>query len=149
MSQTTNDKKTETVETDKAATPAELNDAFPRADAAFREECALAGMTIELAKDAWIERLGTDLKQRDTQLEQAKAAASKPGVDPLGTANTRGTGGDGYDEPVAEFNRRVDEKIKAGMNNMRAVRAVVEADPDLHQAMLGARKEACSRLVPA
>ena len=41
-----------------------------------------------------------------------------------------------YQDPVAEWNRRVDEKTQAGMTKQKAIRAVATQDPGLHQAML-------------
>jgi hypothetical protein len=69
---------------------------------------------------------------------QLSAIKKRPGVNTLGngTAVTVETIAD----PVAAWNEAVDSRVKAGVPKAKAIRQVVLANPELHQAYLEAAK---------
>ena len=117
------------------ATLADLQAAMPRADNDFLIAQLEAHATIDQAKNAWMAEQDKRLAAKDQELDNAKAAAAKPGVAALGGAGGS-TSTESFDDPAAEFNSRVAEKVKAGMNKMRATSQVAQDDPDLHAAYI-------------
>ena len=136
----------QTAETAKAASAslAELKSALPGAESDFLLACLERGDSIDQAKSAYIKELQTARMADAGRIESLEAAARKPGVKPLGTENqipgaSSRTGVS--DDPVTAFNDLVDEKIKAGMPKPAAIRAIVRAHPELHQAMVATYNE--------
>jgi len=101
--------------------------------------------TIDQAQSAWMEEQGRRLEQqaeetktREKELAELKEkqTQSKPGVDALGTGNVSASGSEG--DPVAAWNEAIAEQTKQGKSRADAVRAVVRANPELHQEYLAA-----------
>lgn len=109
---------------EEAATLKQLKAAFPDTDAAFRERCMEAGMSISQAKDAYIADLLAKLNGGK------KPAAATRGIRPMtgGVAPARGS------NPKDEFEARVAAAVARGMTNVNARRAVVAANPKLLEA---------------
>ena len=135
-----------------AASLKELKTALPKSDAAFRESCLEADMSIEQAKDKWLSKVEADLEASQAQTAQAKAdadaqavaaaeaekaKATKPGVQPL-TSSKHGSGGAGADTDAGSatdrWNAAIADQVKLGKSKPQAVAAVARQDPDLRQA---------------
>ena len=141
-----------------AATVPELQKAFPAASSDFLIAQAVAGATIEQAKDAFIEHQAAQIRARDADLEKARAAkpaepaatptptptptatvtapaARKPGVPALESeAGKKGEGADAGDGTArGRFEALVEAKVAGGMARDKAVSAVARANPALQQ----------------
>lgn len=138
---------TDTPAAPKAATMAELKQAFPKADAQFYVNQLEAGATLNQGHSAWSEYLQAKLEAQQAELEKAKAG--KPGVPPLGEgrgkvptkpAGTQTQSHDGdYENPRAEFSAAVAEYMKQfGTDRNTAIKAVAKAQPGLHRAYIKA-----------
>lgn len=124
------------------ATIADLKRELPNSTAEFREEMLELEATIEDAKTLWIDRQSKALAEKEAELakareEAAQATAKKAGVEPVGVGTKQRTGDAG--DPIAEFNRRVNETIRDySIKRHEAVRKVFKADPELREAYVEA-----------
>lgn len=134
-----------------AATLQEIKQTLPKADDSFIVSQLEKGATIQQAQTAWATVLEQRLEQlqkqqveteaaHKQQLEQASAAAKKPGVEPLGKQST--VEEDGYvgatGDPIHDMDVAVRERMKANQNLDRqaATLLVSRSNPDLHRAFL-------------
>ena len=137
-----------------AATFDELLAALPKADSEFLVEAQKNKLTVEQACNAWTERLQEQIAAKDKQIaealeEKAKAAAAqkRSGVEPLGgDAGGSAEATSEYDDPVATFDQKVRERMKAGISRRKAALAVARAEPVLHEAFLRGTNKQNSKL---
>lgn len=115
----------------------ELVAACPGADNDFLVSQLKSKATVEQAQAAWMEEQNARLAAKQKEVEEAQAAAKKPGVDALGSTGGASTG-DSTEDPVSTFNERVAAKVRAGMNRRQAAVAVAKADRQLHREYLQA-----------
>ena len=121
------------------ATTLDLKKAFPDSDAQFREEMTDLGATVAEAQGFWIEKLDKDKAAQAKEIEQLKAQAERPGVDPVGTKAGTGGSASGDGDAIQQFGDAVRERMKtAGMGRKDAVIAVARANPELHDEYLKA-----------
>lgn len=129
------------------ATIAELKREFPDTSAEWREQCAVASMTMDQAKAAYLEDLRVRLaesdkakvkaeKERDAAVKaksDAKADSDNVGVDVSDDANVSDDSGT---DARSEFDQRVRERMKSGEDRKAAIRTVANAHPDLYKSFL-------------
>lgn len=140
---------TETAEGHKDATPPqstaappaillELREKIPGSDAAFREECIAAGLSLGDALERFAKRQQATIDALNEQIAVLKASGKKSGVEAVGTQTPKkkATTAAGTGDPVADFREAVRERMDRGMNQQRAVESLALADPDLHEAFL-------------
>lgn len=140
--------------TQAAASVKEIKAACPGISSDLVLTYAEAGKTVEQCKDAYLQELATEnaaLQEQCTELkakieasekeveEKAKAAANDAlGVDPIEhTPSSKATGGGSAHE---QFREMVAEKVKGGMERMKASITVAKENPDLHAEMLAEAK---------
>ena len=136
----------------------ELKNCCPGADADFLGKQMDAQATTDDASKAWMgelqRRSEADAKARkeaedaraeaekqaaEAKAEAEKVKAGKPGVEMLGGGKKQ-DGGSG--DPRAEFEAAVEEKMKAGMSKLDAIKAVVKSNPELHASYVEAHNAA-------
>jgi signal peptide peptidase SppA len=123
----------------KAATLAQLKEHLADATADFREHCQEQQLTLAQAKAAWTrekakaDEVAEAKKAAEDEAAKAKAAAEAVGGVKGVSAKTGNGADDGEDDPVAEFNRRVQAYKDKGMAPAAAVAKVVREDPELHE----------------
>jgi signal peptide peptidase SppA len=130
----------------KAATLAELEDALPGASAEFVLAQIKQQATLAQAQKAYTRvladekaKLATQNAEQQAELEKLKAAPLKQGrgVRPLenatGDADDDGEATDGAGD---KFRALVDAKVEAGMDRLKAVKAVARQHPQLREAMV-------------
>ena len=96
--------------TGPAATFLELKAALPKSDAAFREKCQEAGLTVAAAKDHWIDHLESRESQLQDQLKQTRSAAESLKGD-AGTAGFQSADGKEEDAKVSELAGQVGPEL--------------------------------------
>lgn len=126
------------------ATYEDLKILCPGADAAFLCGQLERKATSDQAQSAWMEEQNRRIEAAEKRSQEAEKAAAeakataeakRPGVKPLrDQASAEAAGAD----PIADWNEAVEAKVKAGMAKDRAIRSVVHANPDLHQAYIEA-----------
>lgn len=128
----------------KPATFAELKSAFPKADAAWREQCQEKNLTLAQAQAAYVEKVEADLAKANADLakaqEEAKVKAATPpkpaAVPPIfhvGGADAEA----GEGTATERWNALVAECSKGGkVAHDDAIRAAVRKDSELHAAYL-------------
>jgi protease-4 len=128
----------------KAASAVEIEQACPGASDSFVLGCVKQNMTLGQAKDAFIGWQSDQLKQRDEQLAATpkQPAAKAPGVAPVASAaaeqlqknRTGGSAATGDESAVAEFEQRVDARMKRHNEERHIASAkVLSDDPELRQ----------------
>jgi len=90
---------TETTGTTPPATLAELKKAIPDSTADFREKMIEGGATLGDAQEFWAEELRGQLKAAREDIGLLKAAAKKPGVEPV-TSTGKGSGASSEQEVI-------------------------------------------------
>lgn len=123
----------------RAATYPELKAALVGADPAFIVAQLDAGSTLDQARSAWMAEQQSRIAAAQQQANEAKAAGAKTGAPPLTTTTKTASAPAG--DAIATWNERVAAEVKAGRSRADAVRRVSAADPDLHQAFIGAYNE--------
>ena len=131
----------------QAATIAQIKAACP--GSADKADWLLAqverGATLEQAKDAWMLDQRAALENRDRQLEEARAAQVKAGVDHIGESALAGGAESSATTPtatsgggaLAEFRELIASEMKVGgCDRSTAAGRVVRRNPDLHQRVL-------------
>ena len=114
-------------------TVAQLKEHFPSNTAEDREHCLEQGMTLEQAGPYMANALAARLQNREQELEQA--SVKKPGNQAVGE-DTPPSGGDQFEDPRAEFQEKVEQKVAKGMSRDRAVMRVNRENPELRQAVV-------------
>lgn len=129
---------------EKAATLQELKGALPKASSDFLLGQLERGATLAQAKDQYLSFLEAkaeaDEKAHQQELEEAKAAAKKPGAEPFKEGGAGGADAKTFDDPKAEF-MRLRTEYMAKHPNVGAVQAgaaVAAKNKELHQAYLAA-----------
>lgn len=112
----------------------ELRGACPGASADFLLAQLEANATVEQAKDAWIARQNELLAAKHQALEQAQAAARKPGAEPVGTGKLASAAETG--DAIAAWNEALQAKLALGLPKAKATAAVVREQPELHGAYI-------------
>lgn len=126
------------------ATIKALKEALPNADAEFREECLMAGLTLTQATSMHASRVAkenaqlkaklaeTEAKLAETQAAQAATPQRRSGAAPVPTsASTTG--------PISAKERvraLVDERVAAGEKRHEAHAKVMRQHPDLREALV-------------
>jgi ClpP class serine protease len=119
----------------RPATIHELKQGCPGADDSFVCAQLTANVTLSQAQTAWMAEQNSRLQKAKAEAEQAKAAAAKPGTQPLTTAG--GPVGAEAEGGATERWLAIVEANKAkGMRNDKAVRAAAVANPALHKAYI-------------
>lgn len=116
----------------KAATFEQLEASCYGADAAFIVAQLKAKATVAQAQTAWMVAQNQRIAEANQRAEQAKAAATKPGVDPVVASGKK---------PVAvaegeDFWSLVAAEQKSGRTKQSAIEKVVAKHPEAHRAML-------------
>lgn len=120
----------------KPATYHELANGCAGADATFICSQLAANATLAQAQAAWMAEQNKRLEAAKAEAAQAKAAANRPGVDPLG-AGTGGPAASGDADPTAAWTKAVDEAMAAGkLQRAQAIARVAAERPELHKAYL-------------
>lgn len=131
----------------KQASLAELKAALPKATADFLILQLEKGATIQSAIAQWAEqsdlnnaRLSEDnarLNEDKARLsEEIKLAKKMVGVPALASGAKKGS--EEREDPIAEFNTKLEEAIKSGRSRAAAVRDICVSDPELHAAYVAA-----------
>ncbi len=133
--------------TDKNAAPtaasyAELKAACRGADGAFLAECQEKAMSVEQARDHWMETLqaraesrADDAKKVQAKLDEANAKLATPGADTL--METKGAGGGQADSDARGlWAAEVDKNLKAGMSRFDACAKADKALPGIRERMV-------------
>ena len=125
--------------TAQPATLAQLKEKFPKSTAQEREHCIEQQMTLAEAGSYMADCLSARLESREEQLEQAKAQANKPGVEPLGDGDTTESAEDAEaGDAIERWNAAVKAKTDKGVDKPEAVRRTRKEDPELYEAYLEA-----------
>lgn len=137
----------------KAATIQELKAEFPTASNDFIVAQASVGATLAHASKAFIAEQAKQIEAAHKAAADAKAKAEadakaladakaeadaknkKPGNKPAAEGGKHVASEEGGDA-VAEFGAAVQERMKSGMGRSAAIRAVAQAQPELHQSYL-------------
>jgi signal peptide peptidase SppA len=122
----------------KAATHREIKAACPGCDNDFVIAQLDAGATLDQSMRAWMAEQNTRLAASKAETEKAKAAATKPGVEPLPNGGKAGAKASSGADPIEAFNEAVAEKMAAGMKKPKAIQAVVRENPELHESYIAA-----------
>ena len=121
-------------DSEQPATFEQLVAAIPKADPEqdkyFLHAQVRAKATVAQAKAAW-------QKDLDHRIEQQKRRSAEERRAARAIAAGNDTGAE-WDDPAAEFNRRVSEQMAAGKTRPEAVRSVAKRDRRLHHEMLKA-----------
>ena len=127
------------------ATYQELKDCCRGADAPFicaqLDKKATPGEAIA----AWMDEQAVRVKAAEEKAVEAatKADAQKPGVDAVGTSGSPADP-ETIDDPIAQFNALVKEKVGRSKDRRAAVLAVARENRELHAAYVTATSEAYS-----
>jgi hypothetical protein len=117
------------------ATVGELKAALPKADDSLILDCLSRKLTVEQAKDEFIADQATRLEDQQAALAKAKAAAKRPGVEPLHEAGGNSAGGG---DAIEQWNVLVAEELTRTKDRAKAIAAVVRENPELHQEYIAA-----------
>lgn len=122
------------------ATFAELKAGLPGSDATFRETQMEASATMAQAQTAW-------MAEQSRQLEEAKVESKKiadeneklrkksaDGVDGLGDGANGDGDGDSFDDPTAEWEKRVQALVAQGKTKQQATMIMAREAPELREA---------------
>lgn len=122
----------------QAATYEQLVSACPGASNDFicaqLKDKATEAQAIRAYMKSQAEELAKAKADAEAAKQAAQSAADRPGVPPATTATKKVADTDA----ISEFEGRVAENIKLGMNRDRATAKVVREDPDLHQSYIAA-----------
>ena len=108
-------------EEDEAASLGDLKSEIPDSTATFRESCLERGLSLDEAKDGWMNHLRAKIRRRDQTL--ARRPAPQPQI---------------QEDPIAVVNTLVAEKVPAGMPRHKATLSVFKDNPDLRAAYVAA-----------
>lgn len=120
------------------ATLAELKSKFPDSTAEFREECQIAGLTMEQATDKFMNILRAKAASAPAPGAQRKAGHEPVGTNP-GVQRQAGAGAGGAqgDDAKAQIDTLVAEKMKAtGKPRHLAHQDVMRENPELREAWI-------------
>ena len=115
----------------------EIKAACPGADAGFIVVQLENKATVDQAQKAYIVEQSNRLEAQKKETEAAQTKADRPGVEALGDGKTGAKTSDGLN-PIDGFNAAIAEKVKGGLNKVKAIEAVVYEQPELHEAYLEA-----------
>lgn len=118
----------------KAATPAELKFALPRADQGFLFEQIEKGATLAEAREAYADAREAELEEREAALVASEDAAEKEKKAAKKQPPLADTGSDA-DEPTFE-SLVADIMSTKGIDRRSACRMVAKRHKDLHEAYL-------------
>lgn len=119
------------------ATLANLRSDLPNAGAEFYVKFLDEHMTVGQARDAWIAQLQAKNNAQARAIRQSKARTGAPGVDGLNhTTGDHGNSDAIFDDAIEQFESAVRAKMEHGTSRERAVAAVTNEDPHLHEAYL-------------
>ena len=90
-------------------------------------------VTVEQARDNWAEEQDKRVKQLETQLQEKKGEAKKPGVDALAEEKVKT---ETVTDAKQEWEQAVKEKMKLGLNRQRAVSRVAKDNPELRLSLI-------------
>lgn len=130
-----------TDDVDVVATYSEIKAACPGAEAEWIGGQCEKHVTVEQAKDNW-------MAEQRKRLDDAQAAAKRPGQDPLGESGDAGGDAAGGDA-IEQFEAAVAAEVKKGLPKAKAVSKVVAEQSELHDAYLAAYNAKHGRPVPA
>ena len=128
---------TKTPPTPQPASFEELKLCCTGADAEFICEQLERKATLDQAQSTWMEEQNKRIEAAEKDRDNAKAAAKKPGVDPIGSGKSN-AGDEESTDAVAEFNAKVLEQMTLGKTRQKAVAAVAKGNRELHTAYLRA-----------
>ncbi len=124
----------------QAATYEQLKAGCYGADAAFIVAQLEAKATLADAQSAWMQAQQVKIAEANQLAEQAKAAASRPGVAPISGAEPTGNQVASGGSATEQFWGLVKEQRADGRTKDQAILKVVSENPDLHAAMLAENK---------
>lgn len=134
-----------------------LQAALPGSTPEFQILCLKQGYTLPQAKDAWMEEMSNErtanaeavkakasetekiLKAKDTEIENLKAAAGKPGLDAVSDASS--SGDDEGGSASERLDALVEEQIKLGKSSHEAYAKVMTDNPDLRDDFVAEHNE--------
>lgn len=123
----------------RAASLKELKNAFPQASEAFLLDCLEREKTLDQASTAWSEHQQKEIVRLTSENETLKAevAELKEKVEKAGkglkAVEGQSTDGQGAGSVYEEWQSLVQEKVKGGMTQVNALKAVDASHPGLRQ----------------
>lgn len=126
--------------TAQAASYEQLKAGCYGADAAFIVAQLDAKASLPDAQSAWMQAQQLKIAEANQRAEQAKAAASRPGVAPISGAEPTGNQVAAGGSATEQFWGLVKEQRADGRTKDQAILKVVSENPDLHAAMLAENK---------
>ncbi len=127
------------------ATLQQLMATLPDTSPEFRERCLLDSVTMDVARDRWMQELRKRVTSQQQTIEDTAAAAKKPGVASVGGGVAAGT----TSSPLQTFPDLVQKYCDRGMGKRQAMEQAVKEHPQAHKDYVAAYNVQHGRPVPA